>query len=72
MSGINYSNIKNRIEKKSCPKHGKHPKFTQTAEGFSITACCENFRSSLIEEAKTAIAEETRRSIENMFRNAFK
>ena len=72
MTDINYSNIKHRIERESCPEHGERPKFTKTSDGFSISACCEKFRASLINEAKTAVAEETKRTIENMLRDAFK
>jgi peptidyl-prolyl cis/trans isomerase len=72
MSSINYSNIKSRIERYSCPEHRERPKFTITSDGFTITACCEKFRTSLINEAKSAVEEETQKAIEKMLKNAFK
>ncbi|MDV3560260.1 hypothetical protein CMT75_12385 [Elizabethkingia anophelis] len=72
MSEINYYNIQTSIESKTCPEHGKHPKFTKTPEGFSINACCENFRSVLMETAQEAITKETQEAIERMMKGIFK
>jgi len=72
MSDINYYNIQRSIERNTCPEHGKHPKFSKTINGFSITACCENFRASLVKKAENAVAEETKKAIEKIFKDAFR
>ena len=69
---INYDKLKNQIESKLCPEHSKHPIFTKTSEGFTINACCEKFRTSLIEYAEKAIEEEVQKSISEMLNKAFK
>ncbi|MEE6127864.1 hypothetical protein V2E39_10760 [Chryseobacterium arthrosphaerae] len=72
MSELDYNSIKRKIENESCSEHNKHPQFIKTFKGFEIKACCENFRSQLVEKSKKIVAEETKKTIENMMKNIFK
>lgn len=71
-NSINYNNVKAHIERKLCPEHSQHPTFTKTANGFTINACCEAFKSTLIKEAEKVIKIELEKAISQMFKNAFK
>ncbi|MCT3975237.1 hypothetical protein HZQ07_18110 [Elizabethkingia anophelis] len=72
MNNINYHNIKARIESKTCPEHGEHPKFIKTLKGFSIRACCEDFKNKIAKKAEETVIKETKVAIEKIMRDAFK
>ncbi|TXD81491.1 hypothetical protein ESY86_17740 [Subsaximicrobium wynnwilliamsii] len=72
MEYIDYSSVKQKIERENCSKHKKHPKFEKTSKGFEILACCEEFRSDMIKRTKKIMAEETKSAIERMLKNTFK
>ena len=48
--------VKGSIERMTCPVHGEHPKLSFTSSGFTVSCCCDNFRSKVIAECKDAIA----------------
>lgn len=72
MSDLDYNSIKRKIESQKCSEHNKNPQFIKTSKGFQIKACCENFRSELVNESEKIIAEETKKAIEKMMKNIFK
>jgi len=72
MSELDYNSIKRKIENQTCLEHHKNPRFIKTTKGFEIKACCESFRSELVEKSKKIIADETKKSIEKMMKNIFK
>jgi len=72
MSDLDYNSIKRKIESQKCSEHNENPEFRKTSKGFEIKACCENFRSELIQKSEKIIAEETKKSIEKMMKNIFK
>lgn len=69
---IDYNAIKRKIESEICLKHNTRPKFTKTHNGFKIDSCCEVFSSRLREKAKTMIAEQTKKMLQEMMKKAFK
>lgn len=72
MGNIDYNLVKRKIEIERCPEHSEHPKFEKTNKGFSVNACCEEFRSEMLEKIKIIMAEETKSAIGKMLKNAFK
>lgn len=40
----------------TCPVHGEHPKLSFTSSSFTVSCCCDNFRSKVIAECKDSIA----------------
>lgn len=61
-----------KIENEICATHSQHPKFEKTDVGFSITACCEEFRSKMLERAEEIMVEETKKTLEQMLKGMFK
>lgn len=72
MSELDYNSIKRKIENQTCTEHKMNPKFIKTLKGFEITACCESFRSELVEKSRKIMTDETKKTIENMIKNIFK
>lgn len=69
---IDYNVIKRTVEKELCIKHKEHPQFKKTVNGFQINACCEEFKSKVVEKAKKALAEQTKIAMQKMINKAFK
>lgn len=72
MENIDYNSVKRKIEKERCLLHNEHPKFEKTHNGFNITACCEEFRSKMIQRSESIMADETKLAIDKMMRKAFR
>ena len=74
MSEINLEiqhSVKKQIERMVCPVHGEHPKVSFSSSGFSVSCCCQEFRSKAISESEKAIATAVRQYIENTLNGSF-
>ncbi|GEM52647.1 hypothetical protein F0358_14355 [Empedobacter brevis] len=71
MNDLNYDSIKNKIESEVCPIHQKNAVFVKTTESFNIAACCEDFKTEMIEKSNYIVAEETKKNIDNILKKAF-
>ena len=63
METIDYNSAKRKIERERCNEHHEHPKFNKTVKGFTISACCDDFRTEMIKKAKQVMAEETKTAL---------
>jgi len=72
MESIDYASVKRKIESEQCNIHKEHPKFEKTIDGFSISACCEKFRTKMKKKTETIMAEEIKTAIESMLKNTFR
>lgn len=59
---IDYDVIKRKIESEVCPEHNEHSEFKKSAEGFQISACCEDFKIKLNEKTKIYITEQKKKT----------
>lgn len=71
MKIIDFNSAKTKIERERCNEHNEHPKFNKTVKGFTISACCEDFRTEMIKKAKQVIAEKTKTALTKMIKSSF-
>ena len=69
---LDYNEIKRKIERERCAEHNESAKFVKTSNGFSITACCDNFEKKMSEKAEKIVGEETENAVNKMLKNMFK
>lgn len=69
---LDYNAIKGIIEIEKCLEHNTYPKFIKSEKGFEINSCCEKFKGKLIEKVKKIVTEQTKSSIQQMMKKAFK
>lgn len=72
MANFDYNSVSRKIENEICSTHSQHPKFKKTDVGFSITACCDEFRLKMVERAKEIMVEETKITLDRMLNKMFK
>ena len=72
MDHLDYTSVKRKIEREKCLKHNEHPKFERTGNGFNILACCEEFRTKMLQKTENIMADETKSAIEKMLKKTFR
>lgn len=65
MNIIDLNDIKSRIEKMSCPTHGKHPVVTINPDGVNLSCCCGDFKHQLTDKVKQLAGEQVSRYVKD-------
>ncbi len=72
MNRFDYKFLKYKIEFEVCPEHNENPKFIESANGYSIIACCENFKTTMIEKSTILVNEQTLKNLDEILKKALK
>ncbi|MDM1550566.1 MULTISPECIES: hypothetical protein [Empedobacter] len=72
MSKSNFKDIKRVIEMEICHVHNKKPTFIESNNDIDIIACCDDFKTKMVEKFSILIAERSIKNVENIFKKAFK
>ncbi len=72
MNRFDYKFLKYKIEFEVYSEYNENPKFNESANGYSIIACCENFKTKMIEKSTILVNEQTIKNLDEIFKKALR